>query len=229
MSKTRIEWVRNEDGTQGYTINPVKGLCPVGCSYCYARRMYDRFRWNSEIRFDNTPLLQFYDYRTAPPAGSKIFIGSTIELFGEWVKPEWLKFIFQNCKTLSNRTFIFLTKLPHNLKQWNPFPSNCGVGVTVTTNGDMTNAMTNLAGIIAGYRFLSVEPFLGDLGMNDHMSMKGIVDQIIIGSQTQPVKHPRREWVESLISKADKYQIPIFIKEPLASYMNIQRQEFPRT
>ena len=46
MNKTKIEWT-------DYTINPVKGLCPMACSYCYARAMYKRFRWNPEIRYDD--------------------------------------------------------------------------------------------------------------------------------------------------------------------------------
>jgi len=29
--RTKIEWVRNEDGSQGFTINPIKGLCLVDC------------------------------------------------------------------------------------------------------------------------------------------------------------------------------------------------------
>ena len=45
MNKTKIEWC-------DYTLNPVKGLCPVGCSYCYARRLYRRFGWNPKIRLD---------------------------------------------------------------------------------------------------------------------------------------------------------------------------------
>ena len=35
MNKTKIEWVKNNDGTQGYTINPVKGLCPMACPVCF--------------------------------------------------------------------------------------------------------------------------------------------------------------------------------------------------
>ena len=70
MQKSKIEWC-------DYTINPVKGLCPVGCSYCYARRMYKRFGWNPEIRYDDM-VWQTGGYM---PKGSKIFIGSTIDLF----------------------------------------------------------------------------------------------------------------------------------------------------
>jgi len=38
MNRTKIEWVRNPDGTPGYTWNPITG-CLNGCSYCYARRL----------------------------------------------------------------------------------------------------------------------------------------------------------------------------------------------
>ena len=38
MNKTQIEWVRNPDGTQGYTWNPITG-CLNGCEYCYARKL----------------------------------------------------------------------------------------------------------------------------------------------------------------------------------------------
>lgn len=47
MRKTKIEWVRNSDGTQGYTWNPITGCLgpggtsssPQRCSYCYARKL----------------------------------------------------------------------------------------------------------------------------------------------------------------------------------------------
>jgi len=38
MQKTSIEWVKNPDGTQGYTWNPITG-CLNGCPYCYARKL----------------------------------------------------------------------------------------------------------------------------------------------------------------------------------------------
>jgi protein gp37 len=38
VNKTSIEWVKNPDGTQGYTWNPITG-CLNGCPYCYARKL----------------------------------------------------------------------------------------------------------------------------------------------------------------------------------------------
>jgi protein gp37 len=79
MQKSKIEWT-------DYTINPVKGLCPVACSYCYARRMYKRFKWDETIRMLEKP---FGDKFYKP--GDRVFVGSTMDLFGDWIKPDWLK------------------------------------------------------------------------------------------------------------------------------------------
>jgi len=38
VNKTQIEWVKNPDGSQGYTWNPITG-CLNGCEYCYARKL----------------------------------------------------------------------------------------------------------------------------------------------------------------------------------------------
>ena len=40
MNRTKIEWCKNPNGTQGYTWNPITG-CLNGCSYCYARKLAD--------------------------------------------------------------------------------------------------------------------------------------------------------------------------------------------
>ncbi|MBA7705960.1 hypothetical protein ES703_114802 [subsurface metagenome] len=53
MNRTKIEWVKNPDGTQGYTWNPITG-CLNNCSYCYARklangRLKKRYLANTEV------------------------------------------------------------------------------------------------------------------------------------------------------------------------------------
>ena len=216
MNKTKIPWA-------DYTINPVKGLCPMACPYCYARKMHKRFKWNPEIRYDDW----VWQKGGHISRGSKVFVGSTMELFGDWVKPEWLRLIFEYCEACTAHTFIFLTKQPQNLIKWSPFPDNCWVGVSAIDNEMSFNASCNLILVEAKVKFISFEPLLGRIGPAVFSLLLEKINWVIIGSQTQPTRHPPREWVDEIITAADKAKIPVFVKEPMASHYGIFRQEFP--
>ena len=220
MNRTKIEWC-------DYTINPVKGLCPVACPYCYARRMYKRFHWDETIRLDINSFLPLLTTLHKP---AKIFVGSTLELFGPWVKPEWLNFIFARVKMLPEDTFIFLTREPQNLVKWSPFPENCWIGMTVTHNGigcASTGAIPCFEDIEAKIKFISFEPLLGPV---DFKYYTDFVDWVIIGAQTpfNITTAPKREWIEAIIEAADRAKIPVFEKNNLTKLMGGGlRQEFP--
>jgi len=211
MNKTKIEWC-------GYTINPVKGLCPMACSYCYARAMYKRFKWNPEIRYN------YFGWDNLPTKPSRIFVGSTIELFGEWIEPQWLTHIFKMVETNKMHTFIFLTKQPQNLIKWSPFPDNCWVGVTITDLLDREGKtpLRPMLDIEAKVKFISFEPLLnsGDGSRPDALAkafqLAGI-NWVIIGAQSPYSKKtfPKWEWVREIIEACDKTSIPIFLKDNL--------------
>lgn len=228
MGTSKIEWLRSADGKLGYTINPIKGLCPVGCSYCYARRMYKRFKWNPEIRFDADTLLQT---RISDHEGFKIFWGSTMELFGDWVKSEWLQSIFDYIRTENDlNTHIFLTKKPQNFKKYSPFPKNCWVGVSIPRYWDGSvighpeafMRIRQLGEVKASVRFVSFEPLLASVasefvfGLDLSFKAYG-VNWIIIGACTPHSEKtaPKVEWVREIIESADKVNIPVFLKANL--------------
>ena len=223
MQKTKIEWC-------DYTINPVKGLCPMACPYCYARRMYRRFKWNPEIRFENPPIKM-------PPDGSKIFVGSTMELFGSWVKPRWLEWLFGSMRQHPKHIFITLTKLPQNLIQWSPFPNNCWVGATATNDVDLRIAIDRLKHIEATIKFISLEPLLyWDLEWDTLAYWLSYIHWIIIGAQTPySIKTaPRKEWIDRIIDACDEVGIPVFLKNNLRPVLKHiygdtlpMRQEYP--
>lgn len=231
MQRTKIEWVKNLDGTQGYTINPIKGLCPMDCkdnrgkSYCYARRMYQRFKWNPKIRVDFNVMLDTGNIRKP----SRIFVGSTMELFGDWVNPVWLQSIFDWVKTdIGIHTYIFLTKKPENLIKWSPFPANCYIGMSVdkmSRYGDITDTF---ASIKASVKFVSFEPML-DYTPPDLR----YVDWVIIGGMTPYSQKtaPRANWVKSLTEIAKEQDIPVFHKDNLGMIFDAdgfpKRQEYP--
>ena len=217
LNKTKIPWA-------DYTINPVKGLCPMACPYCYARRIYKRFGWSETIQWNEQCLIDLK--RIKKP--SRIFIGSTMELFGEWVGDNAIEHIFDHLRDYPQHTFIFLTKQPQNLAKWS-FPPNCWVGVSATDHFMWDEALRSLERIDASVKFVSLEPLMGHISMDYPYSPK-ILNWLILGSQTPMSEKtlPKREWVDEIISAADKASIPVFCKEPMASHYGINRKEFPR-
>ncbi len=232
--------VKKSIGWANFTINPVKGLCPMACSYCYARRMYKRFKWNPEIRYD----VSWWEQIEHIKKPSKIFIGSTIELFGKWVEWPWLRYIFQKCATYPQHTFIFLTKKPENLARWSSFPPNCWVGVSATDYTMFAFGLEALAGIEAKVRFISLEPMFDrmNIPLLDEVLKNCHIDWIILGQQTPVSKkiEPKIEWIREIVEAADNAKIPVFLKNnlyhplvddaPLGCFWDSNgqvRQEFP--
>lgn len=237
MQHSKIEWLRDPTtGKSGFSINPVKGLCPMACSYCYARRMYKRLRWNPEIRME--PDWQ----EELPKKPARVFVGSTMELFGYWVEDWMWDSIWQYINDYPQHTFIFLTKQPHNLIKWSPYPLNVWLGASVTTKEQLRPAIWGLTEVQCNKRFLSFEPLLENvLDQVLPAEWDDAIDWVIIGQQT-PVKdvtRPRVTWINEIILAADKASIPVFVKnniiedveyEVILSHhiQKFQRQEVPQ-
>ncbi len=237
---TKIEWVKNPDGSQGYSLNPIKGKCPVACPYCYARRLYDRFKWNPEIRYIGRESLFNEVLRIPRDKPQKIFLGSTIELFGDWIQPFWMNDIFEVVNTFSFFTFIFLTKQPQNLIKWSPFPDNCRVGVSATNKLQFLTGMHYMEHVKASVKLVSFEPLLetmiGEQPIWEHLENGGI-SWVIIGQQTPPsVKtSPKMAWIQDiLVAASNAGNIPVFMKNNLEPLLVGQwagwklRQEYPK-
>lgn len=209
MQKTRIEWVKNPDGSPGYSWNPIKGLCPVGCWYCYGKRYYQRFRANPAIRFSllecATPL-----HRKKP---SGIFVCSTFELFHPEVKQSQRELIFRVIKKCPQHRFYILTKFPENVDR--PMPDNVWLGVT-STGYPFKNIFSDLGKSYSKIKFISFEPLLTAI-LLDNWFWDYHFDWIIVGRLTGygHKYNPKREWIDKIVEKARKYSIPLFLKDNL--------------
>ncbi|EPR12479.1 DUF5131 family protein [Ruminiclostridium papyrosolvens] len=134
MNKSKIEWCDS-------TWNPVTG-CLHGCTYCYARKIANRFYnpnfddfhrladgsqkvihepikdWNTGkyIPYPYCFEPTFHRYRLEEPSQKKkpknIFVVSMGDLFGEWVPDEWIDEVFQSCFNADRHRYMFLTKNP---------------------------------------------------------------------------------------------------------------------
>jgi protein gp37 len=208
-------------GWCNYTWNPVKGKCPVGCSYCYARRFYDRFHYDPEIRMDARELTA--PREIANPA--LIFVGSTIELFHPKVPESWILAILYQIREYPHHTFLFLTKLPLRMMKFE-FPKNCWCGVTVTCDFEHSRIFL-VEHVDCRLRFISFEPLHGFISASFRT-----LDWVIIGAETGNRKgkiKPKEEWIAHILDQADHWKIPVFMKNNLKPYWHERlRQEFPK-
>ena len=206
MNKTNIEWVKNPDGSQGYTFNPITG-CLNGCEYCYARklantRLRERYLANLNIAPVSYPLpdipasLQpFYPRfwsdkcnRTGMVAGKSpkgIFVCDMSDLFGIGIPEDWTHRVLDRCRDMCLHHFYLLTKQPQNLIKFSPFPENCWVGVTATNANMLFDAINHLDDIQCSKRFVSIEPMLASCYLEDLPAhLAGTLDWVIIGVMT---------------------------------------------
>ncbi len=178
MNKTKIEWVRNPDGTQGYTWNPVRG-CLHNCPYCYGKRMDKRFG-------DGTFTPTFHPERLQEPLKvkkpSRIFVGSMADLFGDWT---WnlksggfattdyvVKCILHTAEQCPQHTFIFLTKNPKGMQGFD-FPENCWCGTSVENQEKATERIPELLKVNCETLFASYEPALGPIDIGQLSDFSG--------------------------------------------------------
>lgn len=203
MNMTKIEWCH-------YTINPVIG-CKHGCRYCYAERMNKRFKW---IKKWNEPEVRigWIDKLKTIKEPSLIFIGSMTDLFGAWVEHGTIRSILHTCGYYNQHKYLFLTKNPSRYQEF-VFPKNCWRGATITSKEQIDN--------VKYVDFVSVEPLLADLGKYHF----GNIKWLIVGGLTPKPAH-RKEWVDTFVSWADRFGVPIFLKNNLHYPKNIK--QFPK-
>lgn len=221
MQKTKIEWT-------DFVCNPVKGLCKMGCQYCYATKMYKRFKWNPEIRFDESEL-QAIDKIKIVKGGwycyLKVFMGSTHDLFGDWIPDVWIHKIIQKAIDNPKIIFIFLTKNPKRYSEFE-FPLNAWIGYS--TIGHLYHKWDDIH--TENIKFVSLEP------LQERMtaSLEGYAQRInfnwlIIGQETgtRTQKHfVKVDELESTVEFAQRAGMKIFIKNNLL-HLNKELREYP--
>lgn len=163
MRETSEETHLNPDGSNSWTNNPVRGKCPVGCSYCCALRTTP----HEDIRFYPEELEAIRNHKE--PIG--IFIGSTIDLFHDKTI-QYMNEIMATVRACPQHNISILTKCYWNLQQLSPFPSNCQIGVTITTPEVARPSLECLGNIQAGTKFVSFCPLLDNPFRNDGQLIK---------------------------------------------------------
>lgn len=209
MQKTKIEWVINPDGSQGFTSNPIRGQCKHLCKYCYAERIRLRFKQQPAEMSWHPAELEKIERRKKP---ATFFMGSMYDIFGEWVSSEKIAMIIKTAINSPQHTFIFLTKNPRRYPGF-ILPENCWAGYS----DDGLQKKNKDWSFYSGFKnqFISFEPLIGDR-INIDFSR---IDWAIIGALTdkkgRPVDSGNKDLIFKIIADAHFSNTPIFIKNSL--------------
>lgn len=213
MVKSKIEYC-------DFTINPIKGLCPGACPYCYERARIHRFGLDPEPRLNLTEfaLLQELIERSSksfPNHRYRFFVGSLFDIFHPSLDPRWLETIMRTislpCFRADHHRYLFLTKFPARILELDQrlIVPNHLIGVSITGREDLWRL-----DMVRKYRgWISFEPLLGPIGKVD---LRGL-SWIVIGGLNRPAGGPvhRAGWIYEILEEALRWTIPVFLKDNL--------------
>ncbi len=197
-----------------WTFNPITG-CKHGCTYCYCNRLSKRFNKDFTKYEFKEKYLKDILYSTKLEDGDRIFVGSSGDMWGDWVEKGNIEKVLYTCMLKSNCKFLFLTKNPKRYSEFK-LPNNCYKGITVDNNNRYINYMEQCKDEFY-YDFISFEPLLEnikndfyDMLFNEHTGCKWI---IIGANSNKGEPKPPNEWADTMIEYARKYNIKIFVKD----------------
>ena len=180
-----IEWTNA-------TWNPVTGCTKVspGCDHCCTKTFAERFRG-----VPGHPFEQGFDLRLWP-AGLElplkwkeprfIFVNSMSDLFHQGVPDSHIEKVFDVMLRAKQHVFQLLTKRPARMVAWTQkhfqsLPRHIWLGTTVESQ-PYIGRIRQLQMTPAQVRFLSLEPLIGPLQLNQAM-LKGI-HWVIVGGES---------------------------------------------
>jgi protein gp37 len=251
---TKIEWCDE-------VINPLGWGCygpggtpekPKPCSYCYARRIAARNLRPCPLCREFTPhwhpeQLDKPHYWKKP---KKIFVQSMGDLMHPFTPAFHIELVKSMIRVNPRHTFILLTKNADRYQKFNPWPSNCWVGTTVTNQADADERIPWLLKADAPVRFVSHEPLLSAIDLSPFKPFSGecycqdspngckphltpncpekAINWAVIGAMTGPgAVRPKLEWIESFIEQYRAAGVPLFLKNNLRLKFHENPQNWP--
>lgn len=185
-----------------HTWNPIKGLCPHGCEYCYMHRFPQK-----------PPRLDEKELKTDLGAGNKIFVGSSCDMWADDIPAEWIIKVADKClSSVPGNKYLFQSKNPKRfLPIMRGVPFNDFVFCTTIETNRTYVQMGNVPSPhdrawalsdIQGFRMLTIEPII-DFDVMEMLTLIRMIQpfQVNIGADSKGHKlpEPGRYKIEQLI------------------------------
>jgi protein gp37 len=206
------------------TWNPVTGCTKIspGCAHCYAETFAERFRGVRGHPYEQGFDLKLWPERLELPLRWKkprrIFVNSMSDLFHQGIPEDFIKRVFETMQRAKQHTFQVLTKRAKRLEEWanhnftrTNWPPNVWLGVSVESDEHKWR-IAHLQRTLANVRFLSIEPLLGPVGLNE--KLLGGIRWVIVGGESGPkARRMKPEWVIDIHRKCDEFGVAFFFKQ----------------
>jgi protein gp37 len=208
-----------------FSWNPIAG-CQHGCDYCYCNRLAKRY--NKDFTFYVFRDHYFRDLKSKKlKKGDKIFVGSSGDMWGDWVPYFHIEKVLNEIKKYPQYIFQFLTKNPKRYAEFD-FPKNCWLGYTIDTMNrynQYKNETKNMMFPNNKY-FVSFEPLLEKID-SKFLEKSTNIDWIIIGANSNSgSEKPSDEWADNIIDRAKYLNIPVWVKNNYGFHSILK--EFPK-
>lgn len=230
--RTEIEWT-------DATWNPTTGCTKVssGCENCYAERIARGLlteTYTRKLPVVDTPenrqdpfALRMWPQRLSQPAEwstpHRVFVNSMSDLFHKDVPEDFLRRCFEVMLAVDRHVYQILTKRPAraarliNEKHSDLFsnrglPDHIWIGTSVE-NQEVDYRVSHLLDVTAEVRFLSCEPLIGPLDLEQTDFSEGI-HWVIVGGESGTNHRPiRKEWVTNIRDACRARDVAFFFKQ----------------
>lgn len=215
-----------------------------GCAHCYAeQRNQNTFFNGNQLAYTGQPPQLELQRRliagwTRQTTTQRHFVSSMTDVFGEWVPQKWCFEFLDGMAAAPLQTFQVLTKRADVMRQrvtaWlfarglAQVPAHIWLGISVENQATADQRIPELLGIPAAVRFLSCEPLLGPIDLNDcgcggafripDTGLTGAcgqgIDWVIIGGESGPnARSCNLDWIGSLVAQCQAADVATFVKQ----------------
>ncbi len=225
-SNTKISWTHHSFNTHWGCVE-----AGPGCAFCYARTFSKRL--GLDLWGKNAPRRFFDDKHWKQPltwnakakkegTRFRVFCASMADVFEDRRDLDKIRNrLWDLTLNTPSLDWQILTKRPENILKMVPsiwrdqWPMNVWPGTTAENQEWANRRIPHLLEIPAAVRFLSAEPLIDQVYLQDWMSRNGGgLSWVIVGGESGPKARPMDlSWARLIVESCRAFRVPVFVKQ----------------